>query len=348
LIGYNVDREQMKPDLQRKTEELFHKILSGTAGKEEMRDFYQSLEHDKELRTKYHHYKNLFVLGKREDQGQVKIKPDGFEKFWKQAHPPVYRRIPRLLKYAAIVLFALACGYFVRTFRPADEAETLVAQQVEYSSKKGSISSVHLEDSSIIWLSSDTRISIEKFPDGRMTAHLEGEAYFDLVPDPGREFLVDLGPIIVKDIGTAFNIRSYEDEQDISVTLEKGKLDVMKRNHEPLLSVAPGELVRFDKVARSMTVTEKDPAVVSAWKDGKFVFIDQALSEISRELENWYDIEIKICDQKLASTRYTSVVQRTSTVDYVLKMLALTDNVQYKIINREGKCDKVEIYCEKE
>jgi ferric-dicitrate binding protein FerR (iron transport regulator) len=344
LIGSIVEKEQMKPELHRETEELFQKILSGTAGEEEKRDFYHSLESDDELRKMYHQYKNLFVLGKRVEKNRVKIKPDGFDEFWKRAHPPVYKKIPRLLRYAAIVALALACGYFVRTFRPVDEAEKVAGQQVEYSSRKGSISSVHLEDSSVIWLSSDSRIMLEKLPDGHMTARLEGEAYFDLVPNSGREFQVDLGPIIVKDIGTSFNIRAYEGEQDISVTLEKGKIDVLKRNHEPLLSVVPGELVRFDKEARSMTVMEKDPAIVSAWKDGKFVFIDQSLREISRELENWYNIEIDIRDQALADTRYTSVVERTSTVDCVLKMLALTDSVQYKIINREGKCDKVEIY----
>ncbi|MBC8004722.1 MAG: DUF4974 domain-containing protein, partial [Verrucomicrobia bacterium] len=82
----------------------------------------------------------------------------------------------------------------------------------------------------------------------------------------------------------------------------------------------------------------QDPSVVIAWKDGKFVFIDQPLAEICKELENWYDIEIQIEDQKLAETRYTSVVKRTTTVEMVLKILAVTDQIKYEIINKkEGK-----------
>ena len=334
----------MTERLHSNTEEIFHKILSGTAGEEEKRDFYQAIEKDDDLRDTYHHYKNLYTLSKGQNRHDQKLSTEHFTRFWNRTHPSIYRRIQPLFKYAAIVLLAILSGYLIRTFSPTPEPETFLIQQVEYNSKKGSISSINMEDSSVIWLSSNTQLTIEKYSDGKVMARLNGEAFFDLVPDSERDFCVDLGPIRVRDIGTEFNVRAYEDESLISVTLAKGKVDMLKSSNEPLLSVKPGEMVLFDKQTRSMTVSEEDPARVSAWKNGKFVFIDQALSEISRELENWYNVEIIIENEDLKDTKYTSVVQRKSTVDCVLKMLTLTDNVQYEIINREEKCDMVRIY----
>ena len=49
-------------------------------------------------------------------------------------------------------------------------------------------------------------------------------------------------------------------------------------------------------------------------------------------------VDIQIEDKKLAATRYTSVVRRSTTIAMVLRILALTDQIHYKIIDKkEGK-----------
>ena len=93
-----------------------------------------------------------------------------------------------------------------------------------------------------------------------------------------------------------------------------------------------------------MTVSRRDPSIATAWKDGKFVFIDKSLAEICRELENWYNVEIIIRDKSLANTKYTSVIKRTTTVNMVLKMLSLTDKINYKITDRKEAHDIVYVY----
>ena len=93
-----------------------------------------------------------------------------------------------------------------------------------------------------------------------------------------------------------------------------------------------------------MAVSQQDPSISTAWKDGKFVFINKSLTDICLELENWYNVEIIISNKTLASTRYTSVIKRTTTVKMVLKMLALTDQIKYKIDERKEVRDIVYIY----
>jgi ferric-dicitrate binding protein FerR (iron transport regulator) len=320
------------------TEDTFHKILSNTATEKEKAEFYRSLESDPEKKSDFHHYKNLYFASTLGHKEYATKSNQSFNNFWNMVQPSKTKTIvAQWMRYAAIFVLALAMGFMASYFLN----ETMPKQQskrIEYSSEKGSVSKIKLDDGSDIWLSSGTNLVIDQNENGEMVAKLDGEAYFKLIPNPSRNFRVDLGNFQVKDIGTSFNIRAYQSEQNIVTTLEEGQIDLLKNSGELILSVKPGELVRYAKQSNQMQVNQQDPSIVTAWKDGKFVFIDQPLAEICRELENWYNIEIQIEDRKLAETRYTSVVKRTTTVQMVLKILAVTDQIKYEITDKkEGK-----------
>jgi len=320
------------------TEDTFHKILSNTASEAEKSDFFTSLEQNPKKNLDFQHYKNLFVLSSMNLEKYRTQQDKSFRKFWERTQalrPP--RLIHQWMRYAAIFIVALSLG-FMADFLLNRETSSPISQHFEYSSEKGSVSKIHLEDGSTIWLSSGTKLKLDKKDSGETTAQLDGEAYFDLVPDPDRKFTVDLGQFKVRDIGTTFNIRAYESEQTISTTLVEGRIDLIQNSGEWFLTVKPGELVSYDKLNKNIMVNQQDPTIGTAWTEGKFVFIDQPLSEICKELENWYNIEIQITDPKLANTRYTSVVKRSTTVQMVLKILAVTDQISYEITEKkEGK-----------
>ena len=320
------------------TEDIFHKILNNTASQAEKSEFFTSLENNPEKQAEFQRFKNLYVLSNLNPEKYSVQKNKSFIHFWEriQTQKP-QRMINQWMRYAAIFIVALSLG-FMADFLLNRETSSPISQHIEYSSEKGSVSKIHLEDGSTIWLSSGTKLKLDKNDSGETTARLDGEAYFDLVPDPDRKFTVDLGQFKVRDIGTCFNIRAYESEQTISTTLVEGRIDLIRNSGEPFLTVKPGELISYDKSNKNIVVNQQDPSIVTAWTEGKFVFIDQPLSEICKELENWYNIEIQITDQKLANTRYTSVVKRTTTVQMVLKILAVTDQIKYEITDKkEGK-----------
>lgn len=320
------------------TEDIFHKILNNTASEAEKSEFFTSLENNPEKQSEFYHYKNLYVLSNLNPAKYRVQQNKSFIHFWEriQAQKP-QRMINQWMRYAAIFIVALTLGFMADYFLNSEPAPQF-SQHIEYSSEKGSVSKIHLEDGSAIWLSSGTKLSLVKNQLGETTAKLDGEAYFDLVPDPDRKFIVDLGQFKVRDIGTIFNIRAYESEQTISTTLVEGRIDLIQNSGESFLTVKPGELVNYYKSDKKIVVNQQDPSIVTAWTEGKFVFIDKPLSEICKELENWYNIEIQITDPKLANTRYTSVVRRTTTVKMVLQILAVTDQIKYEITDKkEGK-----------
>lgn len=320
------------------SEESFHKILNNTASEAEKLEFFSSIADDPEKKEEYYHYKNLYFLNSLNTDHYRKEQSENFSKFWHRVQSAKPQRlIGQWMRYAAIFILASVLGFMADYVLYPKESEDS-GDRIEYSSEKGSVSTIHLNDGSAIWLSSGTKMVIDKNEKGETIARLNGEAYFDLIPDPNRKFIVDLGKFQIRDIGTTFNVRAYESEQTISTTLIEGQIDLIKDSGKSFLTVKPGEFVEYDKTSKEIAVNQQDPSIVTAWKDGKFVFIDQPLSEICLELENWYNVEIQIEDQKLADTRYTSVVKRSTTIEMVLRILSVTDQIHYEIINKnEGK-----------
>jgi len=327
------------------SEEIFIRILNNSASETEKYSFYQELEVNSDLREEFYHFKTLHTLSVCQNNRKINRPNSSFDKFWKQLNPTKGVAVKEMwYRYAAIFVIALALGFMVQYLISDYKGNPVYTHQIEYTSEKGAVSAIHLEDGSSIWLSSGSKIVIIKKSTGEMSAVLNGEAYFDMVPDPKRNFVVDLGFFKVKDIGTKFNIRAYHEEHGISASLSDGQIDFFKSGEVPMLSLKPGEYMQFNKQTKQMVVSNQDPTIATAWKDGKFVFIHKTLGEICRELESWYNVQIIISDKSLENTRYTSVIKRTTTVKLVLKMLSLTDKINYKITDRKEAKDIVYIF----
>lgn len=320
-------------------QEVFSRIINDTAGTDEKSDFYLKLNEDNKLREKYCHYKNIYVLSRFKHDTYNELSKVSFERFWKSCNPVKRQNLFTIwTKYAALFLLALTSGYILRNITDKVKSPESRSQHIEYQSEKGSFSMVRLNDGSKIWLNSKTRLTIDEKKSGEMVAQLDGEAYFEMVPDPLRSFTVDLGNLKVKDIGTTFNIRAYKNEQQISTLLVSGKIELSDKSNKKLLSMNQGEYVQFNKQNDSLLSMKVDPSYITAWKEGRFVFIDMSLAQICHELGNWYDVEFIVTDSALANTHYTSIIKRTTTVNHVLKVLSFTDHINYQIINKkEGK-----------
>lgn len=327
------------------SEEIFIRILNDSTTEVEKSNFYHELEGNSMMRETFLQYKTLYTISTCQDTNRIKNSNGRFESIWNHLNPDKKLSIINLwYRYAAIVVVTLAISFIVQYLIHNNKSGSEIVEQVEYTSEKGSVSTIHLEDGSAIWLSSASKIRIQKRANGEMSAQMHGEAYFDLVPDRKRKFSIDMGSFKVKDIGTKFNIRSYGDEAGIYTSLQDGKIEFLTMSDQSLLIMKTGEYMTFDKQSREMTVSAQDPTIASAWKDGKFVFIDKTLTEICHDLENWYNVKIVIENKALADTRYTSVIKRTTTIKLVLQMLALTDKINYKITDIKEGNDVVLIY----
>jgi len=187
-----------------------------------------------------------------------------------------------------------------------------------------------LPDGTTGWLNSNSSIKYNgNFNADRQIA-LKGEAFFDVYKDKKRPFIVNTPEINVKVLGTKFNIASYENERNVEVVLEEGKLIFNGKEMDRSFTMNPNDLVIFDKTLKNYSTEVVQPQKYISWTEGKLVFRNDPLDVIARRLERWYNIDVEV-----NVNYYEDIRLRATFIDEnleeVLNLLKRSLPVDYKI-----------------
>ena len=94
-----------------------------------------------------------------------------------------------------------------------------------------------MPDGTLVWLNSGSRLSYNyQYSTYDRVVNLEGEAFFDVKKDTQYPFIVKAGEVDVKVHGTAFNVSTYADEENIMVALLRGKVSLLSATGQNLLT----------------------------------------------------------------------------------------------------------------
>lgn len=326
---------------------LLSRILSGEASSAEKEDFYRSLNESKEEEKLYYEIKSLWL---RSSLQKTKINVESeFENLWKKINPETKRTTfsigKRILQYAAVVLFILSVGGLSGYFLSNNSSEEADTASQKYTATKGSVSTVEFADGTKIWLNSGTELTYrEDRKNKKRIAELHGEAFFEVRHRDDFPLMVHVGEIIVRDLGTTFNIKAYPEDKWVETSLIEGEADILTAQGNALVKLIPGESAVYHSEDKKIEIRPFTSNVLSAWRDGKFVIRDQRLEDIFTEISRWYDIEFRFENQTLRDYRYTGSIKKSTTAQHVLKMLNATTKFNYKIIENPDKPDMIIIY----
>lgn len=193
---------------------------------------------------------------------------------------------------------------------------------------------LELADGTLVWLNSDSELRYPvKFVGNQREVQLKGEGYFKVSKNPEKPFRVMVGDMVVKVLGTSFNINAYKDQDNILTTLVSGKVDIQDVTGESLVVMKPNQQVDFRH--GQVAVKEVDVARFVSWIDGKFYFNDMTLENIMSQLQRWYDIEVFFTDEKLKSYPFTGVIRRDLTAERIFEIIEKTTQVKFNI---KDKC----------
>lgn len=191
-----------------------------------------------------------------------------------------------------------------------------------------------LPDGTKVWLNSATELTFpSRFADGRREVTLKGEAYFEVASNPEKPFLVTTDRAMVKVLGTAFNVESYEDAGNIQVALLRGSVAFSAAGDAVVLK--PGEIADLDRRDGRTTVREGDVKAIIAWTQGRFNFDNMPLEELLPRLERWYGVKFVFDDATCRHFRYTGAVTKYRQLNYVLDMISSMSMVSFT--EKEGK-----------
>lgn len=327
--------------------DLLARILTGEATSEEKEIFYLKLSESKEAEEEFFRVKDLWM---RASMINTKIDTDSeFENLWKKISTPVKQTTfsigRRIIQYAAIGLFILGIGGLSGYYISQNAFEYPETGTQKYTALKGSVSIVEFQDGTKIWLNSGSELTYrEDLKSKQRLAELTGEAFFEVKHRNDFPFMVKANQIIVKDLGTTFNIKAYAVDNYVETSLIEGKADILTSTGNPMVSLKPGESAMFFPENKKIEMRSIQENILSAWRDGKFVIRDQRLEDIFKELSRWYDVEFKFENDALRDYRYTGNIKKSATAQHVMKMLKLTANFNYRIIEKPDQADVIVIY----
>lgn len=149
--------------------------------------------------------------------------------------------------------------------------------RADHATPPGRSLEVSLKDGSSLFLDGDSAVT-ERFSDGRReVVLLRGRAWFDVVPDPAKPFLVHSEDLDVRVTGTAFGV----DHERGLVTVDHGSVSVAEGGDH--LRLSPGQQVASldGRLAPPRTV---DISTALAWRRGLVVLDSAPLDEVFREM----------------------------------------------------------------
>ncbi|MGN6602446.1 MAG: FecR family protein [Ginsengibacter sp.] len=213
----------------------------------------------------------------------------------------------------------------------SSESSNKVMKYNLLSTPKGGQYKVHLPDGSDVWLNAASSLKYPTvFATTNRTIELKGEGYFEIAKDKTKPFIVKLSDgSEVKVLGTHFNIMAYENESSEDVTLLKGSVEITKG--KDLLKLTPGQQGKIIS-SKIMLANSVDTAQVTGWKNGKFIFHDADIQSIMRQIERWYNVDIKY--QATKTEHFNATISRNEPVLKLLHILEETGEVHFKIKNK--------------
>ena len=243
----------------------------------------------------------------------------------------------QMLYWGAAILIL---GFFIGNFYRASDQKNGNDTFCTAVAPKGSVSEITLPDSTHIFLNSGSRIRYASSEKNNLReVYLEGEAWFKVKKSAITPFVVHTGTYDVRVMGTEFNVKTYDEENEVVTTLEQGSIQIEsggKFKLEKNIRLVPGEQLVLNKATKSLTLSHVKPENYSAWRDNSLVFNNIEVKDLIVLLERRYDVDIDIIDQEILAYHYDGVI-RSESIFKVLDILEKTLPIKYVIKDQKIK-----------
>ena len=251
---------------------------------------------------------------------------------------------------AAVITLSLISSGIFYFLNPGDHSapkayayEDVLENELEKINDTDSIVKIRLEDGSVISLGSNSRIKYKpKYTlDSLRVVYLEGEAFFEVAPNPYKPFLVYSNEVVTKVLGTSFRIKAHPDKNNIVVAVKTGKVSVYdskkfsssdgKMNGVILL---PNQQVNYEREQQlfDKEIVESPEIITPALTTKDFRFDSAPIGEVFKTLEDAYGIEILFNPEIMENCYITAPLGSEPLFDK-LKIICQTINATYAIID---------------
>ncbi len=233
----------------------------------------------------------------------------------KQSAAPVLRGFSwKRMAAAAAIIIGIAAGLWWFTGQQPHEVSLASGRAVLTDT---------LPDGSVITLNKESSVLYASaIRPGQRKIALKGEAFFEVVPDAKRPFVVNVADMQVTVMGTSFNIK--EDSATVEVLVETGIVKVKKNEAEVTLKA--GEKITVRKAGSLLQKEELTDQLHNYYRTREFVCDDTPLWKLVQVLNEAYKSNIVFGRDELKELRLNTTFNNES-LEKVLDIISLTFNI---------------------
>jgi hypothetical protein len=188
-----------------------------------------------------------------------------------------------------------------------------------------------LADGSAVWLNAESSLKYPVHFSGKQREVFltEGEAYFDVEKNKEKPFIVNFSDHKIEVLGTEFNVKAYNEEDFEQITLVEGSVSIS--NDEVSVLLKPNQQARLHKAKAEVSVESVNTDLYTAWKDDVFMYKQERLAVIMRDLERQYDMSIFYESQDMKEKTFSMRVSKPNSFNEILDYLETTEKVRFEI-----------------
>lgn len=153
------------------------------------------------------------------------------------------------------------------------------------------------------------------FQEATRDVYLEGEAFFEVVPDKTRPFEVYTQKLITKVLGTSFTVVAYREHREVTVSVRSGKVSVYPKEASggsmaaPIVLTPNQEFVYDKNDKKGSRNIIPAPRVLLPYDEAKRMRFEDASPKVVFEaIEKVYGVDIRFDENKFSDCRLTTSI----------------------------------------
>ena len=195
------------------------------------------------------------------------------------------------------------------------------------------------DHTSVMLNSGSTLIYPEKFQSDTRKVFLIGEANLDVSKDQKRPFLIQTQDLMIRVMGTKFDVKAYQDDQVASTTLLRGRTQVYVNRGESAKDsfiLTPDQSLSYDKITGQVTITKVNAQKVLSWEEGNLVFTGASFMQVLNALKRHYKMDF-ICSNLsvMRGDYYVKFSNRENIADVLSILNKLNHHFSYRQVGRK-------------
>lgn len=192
-------------------------------------------------------------------------------------------------------------------------------QAISITSGSGAGTEAVLPDGSHVRLNAQSSLRLgPDFGNSSRDVILQGEGFFEVAKNPDKPFRVHSANACVTVKGTTFNVRGYEDEPEITVSLLEGS--VVLNTSLTQAELVPGDCAVIARNDNNIILGHANPEAY-AWIRGKYVFSDKSIPEILRAVERNHGVHFVYDNSIFDDERFTGNFSFNLSIDEIISYL---------------------------